>query len=172
MLQISLIVKISAFVPNGDYASVIRKFRPDSFKKGNIKNLDGKVIGVHEGIINFTIGQRKGIKVSDKEPLYVIKINSDNNEIIVGPKENLGKRNISLKDLNLLADKKDLNQNIFVKVRSTGNLLEAKVDLKNDNTAQVNLLKPEDGISPGQACVFYSKDQFGYKVLGGGWIYN
>jgi tRNA-specific 2-thiouridylase len=152
------------FVPNGDYASVIRKFRPDSFQKGNIKNLEGKVIGVHDGIINFTIGQRKGIKVSDKEPLYVLKINSDNNEIIVGPKENLGKKDISLKDLNLLTDKKDLDQNIFVKVRSTGNLLEAKVDLKNDNTAHVNLLRPEDGISPGQACVFYSKDQFGFII--------
>jgi tRNA-specific 2-thiouridylase len=158
------------FVPNGDYASVIRKFRPDSFQKGNIKNLEGKVIGVHDGIINFTIGQRKGIKVSDKEPLYVLKINSENNEIIVGPKENLGKTNISLKDLNLLTDKKDLDKNIFVKVRSTGNLLEAKVEVKADNTAQVNLLTPEDGISPGQACVFYSKDQYGHKVLGGGWI--
>jgi tRNA-specific 2-thiouridylase len=124
----------------------------------------------HDGIINFTIGQRKGIKVSDKEPLYVLKINSDNNEIIVGPKENLGKKDISLKGLNLLTDKKDLDQNIFVKVRSTGNLLEAKVDLKNDNTAHVNLLRPEDGISPGQACVFYSKDQYGHRVLGGGWI--
>ena len=158
------------FVPNGDYASVIRKFRPDSFQKGNIKNLEGKVIGVHDGIINFTIGQRKGIKVSDKEPLYVLKINSDNNEIIVGPKENLGKKDISLKDLNLLTDKKDLDQNIFVKVRSTGNLLEAKVDLKEDDTAHVHLVNPEDGISPGQACVFYSKDQYGHRVLGGGWI--
>lgn len=80
------------FVPNGDYASVIQKFRPDSFQKGNIKNLDGEVIGVHDGIINFTIGQRKGIKVSDKEPLYVLKINSDKNEIIVGPKDKLGKK--------------------------------------------------------------------------------
>jgi tRNA-specific 2-thiouridylase len=158
------------FVPNGDYASVIRKFKPESFQKGNIKNLKGEVIGVHEGIINFTIGQRKGIKVSDKEPLYVLKINSENNEIIVGPKENLGKKNIFLKDLNLLVDKKALDQNIFVKVRSTGNLLEAKVDLKDQNTANVNLVSPEDGISPGQACVFYSKDQFGHKVLGGGWI--
>ena len=95
------------FVPNGDYASVIQKFRPDSFQKGNIKDLDGKVIGVHDGIINFTIGQRKGIKVSDKEALYVLKINSDKNEIIVGPKENLGKKNIILKNLNLLVDKKD-----------------------------------------------------------------
>ena len=158
------------FVPSGNYTSVIKKFRPDSFQKGNIKNLDGKVIGVHDGIINFTIGQRKGIKVSDKEALYVIKINSDKNEIIVGPKENLGKKEISLKDLNLLTDIKDLDQNIFVKVRSTGSLLEAKVDLKENNTASVNLLNPEDGISPGQACVFYSKDQYGHKVLGGGWI--
>ena len=158
------------FVPNGDYASVIRKFRPDSFQKGNIKNLEGKVIGVHDGIINFTIGQRKGIKVSDKEPLYVLKINSDNNEIIVGPKENLGKKDITLKDLNLLTNKEDLDQNIFVKVRSTGSLLEAKVDLKENDTAHVHLVNSEDGISPGQACVFYSKDQYGHRVLGGGWI--
>jgi tRNA-specific 2-thiouridylase len=158
------------FVPNGDYASVIQKFRPDSFKKGNIKNLDGEVIGVHDGIINFTIGQRKGIGVSNNNPLYVLKINSKQNEIIVGPKEKLGKKEISLKNLNLLTNKKDLDQNIFVKVRSTGNLLEAKVNLKDHNTAMVSLVNPEDGISPGQACVFYSKDQFGHKVLGGGWI--
>jgi tRNA-specific 2-thiouridylase len=158
------------FVPNGDYASVIQKFRPDSFKKGNIKNLDGEVIGVHDGIINFTIGQRKGIGVSNNNPLYVLKINSEQNEIIVGPKEKLGKKEISLKNLNLLTNKKDLDQNIFVKVRSTGNLLEAKVNLKDHNTAMVSLVNPEDGISPGQACVFYSKDQFGHKVLGGGWI--
>jgi tRNA-uridine 2-sulfurtransferase len=160
------------FVPNGDYASVIQKFRPDSFRKGNIKNLENEVIGVHEGIINFTVGQRKGIKISDKEPLYVLKIDSDKNEIIVGPKKMLGKKNIFLKDLNLLIDKKDLCQNILVKVRSTGNLLEAQVNLKDNNTAQVNLVNSEDGISPGQACVFYDKDKFGYKVLGGGWITN
>ena len=158
------------FVPNGDYASVIQKFRPDSFKKGNIKNLNGETIGVHDGIINFTIGQRKGIKVSDKEPLYVLKINPDKNEIIVGSKINLGKKNISLKNLNLLVNKKDFNQNIFVKVRSTGSLLEAKINLKINATAEVNLVNSEDGISPGQACVFYNKDKFGYKVLGGGWI--
>ena len=158
------------FVPNGDYASVIQKFRPDSFQKGNIKNLDGDVLGVHDGIINFTIGQRKGIKVSDKEALYVLKINSDKNEIIVGPKEKLGKKIISLKEINLLTNKEDLDQDLFVKVRSTGSLLEAKVDLIDDNNAKVNLALPEDGISPGQACVFYRKDQFGHKVLGGGWI--
>ena len=158
------------FVPNGDYASVIQKFRPGSLQKGNIKNLDGKVIGVHDGIINFTIGQRKGIKVSDNEPLYVIKINSEKNEIIVGPREKLGKKNISLVNLNLLVDKLEFDNEIYVKVRSTGKLLKANIDIHNSNTANVNLVNLEDGISPGQACVFYRKDNIGYKVLGGGWI--
>ena len=158
------------FVPNGDYASVIRKFRPGSFKKGNIKNLEGKVIGVHDGIINFTIGQRKGIKIANKDPLYVIKINSEKNEIIVGPRKELGKKNILLKDLNLLVDSKDLNEGVLVKVRSTGKLLPAKINLKEKGKAEVNLENFEDGISPGQACVFYKRDDIGYKVLGGGWI--
>ena len=160
------------FVPNGDYASVIRKFRPDSFKKGNIKDLKGKVIGVHDGIINFTIGQRKGIKVSDIDPLYVLKINSEKNEILVGPRENLGKKNINISNLNLLVDKSDLSKDVFVKVRSTGKLLNARINLKKNNSAEVNLEEFEDGISPGQACVFYDLDQKGYKVLGGGWIGN
>ena len=158
------------FVPNGDYASVIQKFRPESLKKGNIKDQNGKVIGVHDGIINFTIGQRKGIKISNDEPLYVLKINSEKNEIIVGPKKNLGKKMIYLNNLNLLVDKTEFDKEIFVKVRSTGNLLNAKIDFKSQNTAEVNLKISENGISPGQACVFYKKDEFGYKVLGGGWI--
>ena len=160
------------FVPNGDYASVIQKFNPESFKKGNIKNLDGKIIGVHDGIINFTIGQRKGIKISDKDPLYVLEINSDKNEIIVGPRENLGKKIISFNNLNLLSNIKEFDEEIFVKVRSTGKLLNAKVTLNENNAAKVNLKIPEDGISPGQACVFYKKDDLGLKVLGGGWIKN
>ena len=158
------------FVPNGDYASVIQKFRPESLKKGNIKNLDGKVIGVHDGIINFTIGQRKGIKVSDKDALYVLKINSVKNEITVGPREDLAKKEILLNNLNLLVNKQELEKEILVKVRSTGKLLEAKIDFKNQNDALVKLKNSEDGISPGQACVFYKKDSLGYKVLGGGWI--
>ncbi len=158
------------FVPNGDYASVIRKFKPESFKKGNIKDLDGKVIGVHDGIINFTIGQRKGIKISDIEPLYVLKINSNLNEIIVGPREKLGKKIININNLNLLIDKTKITKDILVKVRSTGKLLDARVDFKKDNLAEVSLKSFEDGISPGQACVFYDQDQLGYKVLGGGWI--
>ena len=158
------------FVPNGDYASVIQKFKPESFKKGNIKNLEGQVIGVHDGIINFTIGQRKGIKVSDKDPLYVLKINSEKNENVVGPKENLGKKNNILKNINLLSDKSEFSKNIYVKVRSTGKLLDAKVNFNDQNNAKVDLVETEDGISPGQACVFYNKDTLGYKVMGGGWI--
>ncbi len=157
------------FVPNGDYVSVIEKFRPDAFKKGNIKNSYGEVIGVHDGIVNFTIGQRKGIKVAAKDPLYVIEINADKNEITVGSRADLIKKNILLKDLNLLVDKKKFDEDIMVKVRSTGKLLKSKLNIENGK-AKLNLLEDEYGISPGQACVFYSKDENGYKVLGGGWV--
>ena len=157
------------FVPNDDYVSVIEKFRPDAFKKGNIKNSDGKVIGVHDGIVNFTIGQRKGIKVAAKDPLYVIEINADKNEITVGSRADLIKKNILLKDLNLLVDKKKFDKDIMVKVRSTGKLLKSKLNIENGK-AKLNLLEDEYGISPGQACVFYSKDENGDKVLGGGWV--
>ena len=157
------------FVPNGDYSSAIKKFKPDSFQKGNIKDMNGKVIGVHEGIINFTIGQRRGIKVADKEPLYVIEINAEKNEIIVGPKNKLIQKHIKLINLNILCKQNELKDEIYVKVRSTGKLLNAKVDLVDD-FAKVELLEDEYGISPGQACVFYSKNSDGYRVLGGGWI--
>jgi tRNA-uridine 2-sulfurtransferase len=160
------------FVPNGDYASVIEKFRPNSFKKGNIKNIEGKVVGVHDGIINYTIGQRKGIKISDKNPLYVIKIIAETNEIIVGEKEYLIRTQINLKNLNIITnDKKDFEKELFVKVRSTGKLIKAEIKIEN-TSANVNLLEEEQGIAPGQACVFYSKNNLGYKVLGGGWIKN
>ena len=157
------------FVPNGDYSSAIKKFKPDSFQKGNIKDMNGKVIGIHEGIINFTIGQRRGIKIADKEPLYVIEINAKKNEIIVGPKNKLIQKHIKLINLNILCKQNELKDEIYVKVRSTGKLLNAKVDLVDD-FAKVNLLEDEYGISPGQACVFYSKNSDGCRVLGGGWI--
>ena len=158
------------FVPNGDYASVIRKFKPDSYKKGDIKDLNGKKIGVHEGIINFTIGQRKGIRIADKEPLYVIKIDSLNNEIVVGSRSALEINEIKLKNLNLLCSNiESFNSNLFVKVRSTGRLIKAKISL-NNKFAKVKLDLKETGISPGQACVLYTKNNLGEKVLGGGWI--
>ena len=157
------------FVPNGNYASVIKKFRPESFQKGNILDIEGNIVGKHDGIINFTIGQRKGIGIAYKEPLYVININAKTNEVIVGNREALAIKKIYLKNLNLLSDVEEYNDNLFIKVRSTGRLVKAKVNL-NDTGAEVNLEELETGISPGQACVFYSKNQFGDKVLGGGWI--
>ena len=160
------------FVPNGDYASVIEKFRPNSFSKGNIKNMKGEVIGVHDGIINYTIGQRKGIGISADKPLYVVKIIADKNEIVVGAKEHLVKTQINLKDLNIITnDNNDFKKELFVKVRSTGRLIKAKINIM-DTSANIDLLEEEYGIAPGQACVFYSKNNLGYKVLGGGWITN
>ena len=159
------------FVPNGDYSSVIKKFRPESFKPGDIMDLTGKKLGEHEGIINYTIGQRKGIRISSTDPLYVVNIDADNNKIIVGSKESLIIQNIELKDLNILGYEKEFNNYVSVKVRSTGKLLKAKVNIKN-NSANVNIVDGEAGISPGQACVFYSKDEIGDKLLGGGWIHK
>ena len=159
------------FVPNGDYASVIKKFRPESFKPGQILDMQGKQIGEHEGIINYTIGQRRGIKIASDNPLYVINIDADNNTIIVGNKECLEIKEIKLRELNILGAKEEFDKIVNIKVRSTGRLLKAKINLL-DNFANVKILDKETGISPGQACVFYSKDDLGDKVLGGGWIHK
>ncbi len=159
------------FVPNGDYSSVIKKFRPESFQPGKILDLEGKQIGEHDGIINYTIGQRKGIKIASSNPLYVININADNNTIIVGGKECLEVKEVKLRDLNILGSKKEFDKIIYIKVRSTGKLLKAKINILGD-TAEVEILDKETGISPGQACVFYSQDDIGDKVLGGGWIHK
>ena len=157
------------FVPNGNYASVIKKFRPQSFKEGDILDIKGNIIGKHDGIINYTIGQRKGIKIPYKDPLYVVSIDALENNIVVGSKEELSIKKIYLKDLNLLGDVEKYNENFFVKVRSSGRLIKAKIKL-SQNEAEIYLEENETGISPGQACVFYSKRKIGDKVLGGGWI--
>jgi tRNA-specific 2-thiouridylase len=156
------------FVPNGDYASVIKKFKPSSFKKGDIVDLKGNKVGEHQGIINFTIGQRKRIKVAGEEPFYVLKINAQKNQIIIGPKDALGVDKIFLRELNLFEDLSKCSD-VFVKVRSTGKFLKTKTITQSQN-ATVHLQSNETGVSPGQACVFYKKDKFGDKVLGGGWI--
>ena len=157
------------FVPNGNYASVITKYRPTSFKKGDILNIKGEVIGTHDGIINYTIGQRKGIRIANKDPFYVVNIDALQNKVIVGSKDNLLIKKIYLKNLNLLKSFKKDNDNFFVKVRSTGKLNKAKIKL-DKNGAEINLEENETGVSPGQACVFYSKNKLGDKILGGGWI--
>ena len=157
------------FVPNGDYASVIKKYIPGSFKKGDILDIKGNVIGKHDGIINFTIGQRKGIGISHEEPLYVVDIIAKENKVIVGNKGALSIKKIYLKDINLLSDIENHKDSLLIKVRSTGRLIKARI-IMNKTKAEVNLSEDEIGISPGQACVFYSINKFGDKVLGGGWI--
>tara|TARA_Y100001001_G_scaffold148500_1_gene157508 strand:+ start:79 stop:1230 length:1152 start_codon:yes stop_codon:yes gene_type:complete len=157
------------FVPNGNYTSVIKKYKPESFKDGDILDIKGKVIGKHDGIINFTIGQRKGIGIAHKEPLYVVSIDANKNQVIVGNREALTIKKIYLKNMNLLSDTKEHKDNLYIKVRSTGRLIKAKLTLSKI-AAEVNLEEDETGISPGQACVFYLKNELGDKVLGGGWI--
>jgi tRNA-specific 2-thiouridylase len=157
------------FVPNGNYASVIKKYKPKSFKEGDILDIKGNIVGKHDGIINFTIGQRKRIGISHKEPLYVLNIIARENKVIVGNKDLLSIKKIHLRDVNILSDINDFKKDIFIKVRSTGKLIKAKVNLKDKN-AEINLLEKEEGVSPGQACVFYTKNENGDKVLGGGWI--
>ena len=157
------------FVPNGDYSSVIAKYKPQSFKKGDILNLNGERLGYHDGIINYTIGQRKGIGVSSKDPLYVLEINPKKNTIIVGSQDYLNVKKLYLRDINLISEINNFENEILIKVRSTGKLLKAKATIKK-NDGIIEILQDEKGISPGQACVFYSKDDVGERVLGGGWI--
>ena len=157
------------FVPNGNYSSVIKKYRPESFKEGDILDTKGNIIGKHDGIINFTIGQRKGIKIAYPEPLYVVDINAKENKVIVGSRKELFVKKIYLKNINFLCDIENYKDNLLIKVRSTGKLIAAKIVI-NENKAEVNLKEDEAGISPGQACVFYSMNHLGDKVLGGGWI--
>ena len=157
------------FVPNGNYASVIEKYRPQSFKKGDILDINGNKLGTHNGIINYTIGQRKGIKISSTDPLYVVDIRATDNTIIVGKQDFLNIKKLYLRNVNLLSDVKCFEKEVFIKVRSTGKLLKSKITINKDKTV-VKILQDEKGISPGQACVFYSKDKLGERVLGGGWI--
>ncbi len=117
------------FVPNGNYASVIKKYKPTSFKQGDILDIKGNVIGRHEGIINYTIGQRKGLRIAHKEALYVLDINAKKNIIVAGTKDNLLVKKIYLKDLNLFDNLEKYNNNLFVKVRSTGRLIKAKTKI-------------------------------------------
>ena len=159
------------FVPDGDYAKVIAKIRPTAFKHGEIIDLQGKVLGTHDGIINYTIGQRRGIGIAHKDPLYVVKIDALKNQVIVGLEADLQKQKLSIKDLNWLIDENLLNKPILanVRLRSTQKEVEAKIIVNRDkNIAEIELLAPIKSITPGQACVIYD----GEMVMGGGWIIN
>ena len=150
------------FVPNGNYASVIKKYKPESFKEGNILDIKGNIIGKHDGIINFTIGQRKGIGIAHTEPLYVVNINAKENEVIVGNREALTIKRIYLRDINLLSDVKKLNNNLFVKVRSTGRLIKAKVNFEK-NESEVTWKKMRQEYHLAKLVYFIQKTNLGIK---------
>lgn len=157
------------FVPNGNYASVIEKFRPGALDKGNIVDKNGKILGYHDGIINFTIGQRRGIGIAASEPLYVIKINPENNDVIVGPKEDLESHEVYVKEVNWLGDTvidPSKKYEFSVKLRSAHTKIPATVEFLENNRAKVTLSKAYAGVTPGQACVMYDDS----RVFGGGWI--
>jgi len=157
------------FVPNGNYASIIERLRPGASEAGDIVHLDGETLGQHKGIIHYTIGQRKGIGIGGREPLYVVKLDAAKKHVIVGPKEALEVSEITLKEINWLGgpEIQEAGQEIQVKVRSTRPPVPATLFLTPDmQAARLELHIPEEGISPGHAAVFYAGD----RVLGGGWI--
>lgn len=162
------------FVPNGNYAAVIEKLRPGSADPGDIVDLAGNVLGQHKGVIHYTIGQRKGLGIGGLEdPIYVVKLDPAARRVIVGPKEALATRTFPLHEINWLGDapfdSRDEWQ-VSVKVRSTRPPRPAILRPLSATEAMVELLNAEDGVSPGQACVFYATE--GGRVFGGGWIWK
>ncbi len=164
------------FVPTGRYTNVINRLRPDENGGGEIVHMDGRVLGRHKGIIHYTIGQRRGLGLGASEPeaqpLFVVKLDAAAKRVIVGPKSALTTRLLMLRDVNWLGDGplEALNGplDLLTKVRSTAAPVAARLIATSAATAEVELAAGEDGIAPGQACVFYSKD--GLRVLGGGFI--
>ena len=162
------------FVPDGDYAKVIEKLRPGAAEPGNIVHADGRILGTHEGVIHYTIGQRRGLGIGGlSKPLYVVKLDVDTKEVVGGPKDMLATRNIPIKEINWLGDtvfEAVAEREILVKVRSTRPPRPAILRAKPGGFAEVELLSAEEGVSPGQACVFYEEGST--RILGGGWIWR
>ena len=156
------------FVPTGGYAKVIEKLRPGALDSGDIVLMDGTVVGKHEGIINYTVGQRKGLGIAAAEPLYVIKLDAEKKQVIVGAKDDLRRQEFNIRECNWLADNglfSDDNE-VMVKTRSTQAGIPATIKILENNRAMVTLKEPQFAVSPGQACVAY----IGERLIGGGWI--
>jgi tRNA-uridine 2-sulfurtransferase len=162
------------FVPNGDYAAVIEKLRPGAADPGEIVDLDGQVLGEHRGVIHYTIGQRRGLGVGGTgDPIYVVRLDPESRRVIVGPKAALATRTVPLREINWLGDGPFAAQkewHVGVKIRSTRPPRPAVIRTLSATEAVVELLDPEEGVSPGQACVFYAPE--GSRILGGGWIWR
>ncbi len=160
------------FVPDGDYAAVIEKLRPEAAEPGEIVDLEGHVLGRHEGVIRYTVGQRRGLGIGGlAEPLYVVRLEPETRRVIVGPKEALRTRHVPISGVNWLGDAPFESRgewHLSVKLRSTRPPREAILRPTSPTEAVVELLNPEEGVAPGQACVFYETG--GTRVLGGGWI--
>jgi tRNA-specific 2-thiouridylase len=165
------------FVPNGDYAAVVRKLRPESSEPGDIVDLQGHVLGRHEGIVHFTVGQRRGLALGAREgkdngPIYVVKLEPENRRVVVGPRSALGRQEAMLADVNWLGPAFAGRLPVQVRVRSSQPLRAAEISLSGEggrSEASVHFAEPEFGISPGQACVVYDAEK-GSRVLGGGFI--
>jgi tRNA-specific 2-thiouridylase len=159
------------FVPNGKYQAVVEKLRPGAIEPGEVVHIDGRVMGRHDGVINFTVGQRRGLGIATGEPLFVVKLDAANKRVIVGPREALGVSRIALKEVNWIGDpvasEDELDgRDILVRVRSTRPPVPAKLSIGAGWS--ILLDAPEEGVAPGQAAVFY--DPHSTRVLGGGWI--
>jgi tRNA-uridine 2-sulfurtransferase len=162
------------FVPSGKYASIIERLRPGASGPGDIVDQQGKVLGRHNGIIHYTIGQRRGLGLATGEPLFVVDIDAARDRVIVGPREALLGFAIDLRDVNWLGDGTLAELpadgiSLYVRIRSTGALQAARL-LVDDGQARVVVTDGAFGISPGQACVFYADDTPRARVLGGGFI--
>jgi tRNA-specific 2-thiouridylase len=163
------------FVPTGRYTDVIERLKPGAAAAGDIVDLNGKVLGRHDGIIHFTIGQRRGLKVAGPTPLYVVALDATARRVVVGPREALTMRRIALRDVNWIGEGAldrvlDAGRlEVFVKVRSTRPPRPAVLSASADGF-EIDLADGEDGVSPGQACVFYDGAQGQARVLGGGFI--
>lgn len=160
------------FVPQGGYAAVIEKLRPGAAEPGEIIDLSGQVLGEHKGIIHYTVGQRRGLGIGGGEPLYVVRLDPEARHVVVGPREALATSIVPVAEVNWLGDDRfdrapETGHEVLVKVRSTRPPAPALVR-PTAAGAEVDLATPEEGIAPGQACVFYAPD--GSRVLGGGWI--
>jgi tRNA-specific 2-thiouridylase len=161
------------FVPNGDYAAVIEKLRPGAADPGEIVDLDGRVLGSHRGVIHYTVGQRRGLGIGGlDDPLYVVRLDPAARRVVVGPKAALATRRVPLREVNWLGDGAFAGpaREVLVRVRSTRPPVPALLHPLSATEAEVELLTPEEGVSPGQACVFYAPE--GSRVLGGGWIWR
>ncbi len=156
------------FVPNGSYAHVVEKLRPGAADSGDIVDGVGRVLGRHEGIIHFTVGQRRGLGIAAAGPLYVVRVEPETRRIVVGSKEALLTERFDVGAINWLGVGETLEESleVKVKVRSTAIPARATVKALGGEVAEVILHQPEAGIAPGQACAFYDGD----RVLGGGWI--